>query len=316
MSLLSKSLYLCALLLLAWLAVVPYWPNIKEETLDFYAAWQQIRNSRGPNLSTAQTAEAAAENARKRSIAPPRPPAELPEMAGEKTSDQAPDPFIREARRRAKEDPAAAMQWLQQQSTGTERLRAMLEVVALWAAKDSESALLWLESNAQGLARLETLNRSVELWARRDPEATAGWIEGMANDQSKISAAKSLTTTWAQTNPTAAATWLDQLPKGPVREEAAQALALSWMESDPAQAAAWTYTEYARSGQHAIMYPVIEKYTQLDPDAAESFVRSVQVDGSFAPEFMEKYVAARAKSGPGEERPGGNRKLASDITAG
>ena len=47
------------------------------------------------------------------------------------------DPLIVEARRRAEEDPEAAMLWLQSQNPGADRLRAMLEVVAMWAADDS-----------------------------------------------------------------------------------------------------------------------------------------------------------------------------------
>ena len=74
------------------------------------------------------------------------------------STDPTEDSFILEARRRGREDPTAAMDWLQSQHSGSERLRGMLEVVALWAAEDSESALLWLESNAHGLARLDTLN--------------------------------------------------------------------------------------------------------------------------------------------------------------
>ena len=42
------------------------------------------------------------------------------------------------------------MRWLQEQHSGSERLRGMLVVVALWASEDSESALLWLESHAEG----------------------------------------------------------------------------------------------------------------------------------------------------------------------
>ena len=89
------------------------------------------------------------------------------------------------------------MQWLQSEFTGPERLRGMLEVVAVWAADDSENALLWLESNAQGLARLETLNSGIELWSQQDPTAAATWVEGMANDGSKVTAATVLAATWA-----------------------------------------------------------------------------------------------------------------------
>ncbi|MFU8847689.1 MAG: hypothetical protein ACNA77_03085 [Opitutales bacterium] len=300
MSPLSKVLYSSLILLLAWLAVAPHWPAIREEAENFYAAWQQIRSA-GRVESPAAPQEVSTEQVsrRERAIVPPKPITELPGTTENKALAQALDPFIREARERAQEDPKAAMQWLQEQSTGAERLRGMLEVVALWAAKDSETALLWLESNAQGIARLETLNSGVELWAERDPAAAAGWIEGMANDRSKVSAAKSLAATWGKRDPRAAAVWLDGLPGGPVRQEAAGALALAWMETDPPSAAAWAEQEAQGSGDNQLLLQTINQYAQLAPDEAEAFVRSIPVEDPFEQLiYAEHFVQARTENDP------------------
>lgn len=298
MSPLSKFLYSSLILLLVGLAVAPHWPAMREEAENFYVAWQQIRSA-GETTPEAEETSEEKENRRERAIAPPKPAPALPALVPPVNSTEALDPFIREARERARQDPEAAMQWLQEQSTGAERLRGMLEVVALWAAKDSESALLWLETNAQGIARLETLNSGVELWAERDPAAAASWIDGMANDQSKVSAAKSLAATWGKRDPRAAAVWLDSLPGGPVRQEAAGALALAWMETDPANAAAWAKQEAQGRGDKQLLLQAIGQYAKLAPDEAETFVRGIPFEDPFDTLiYAEQLVRARAENDP------------------
>lgn len=306
MSKLSKVLYLCAILLLCLLAAKPYWPAIREELQNFHAAWQAIRDAEDPKTDGSTPEVAEKNKIRERSIAQPKAADKLPAAATGKSSEVELDPFLAEARKRAQEDPEAAMQWLQEQSTGSERLRGMLEVVALWAAQDSESALLWLESNAQGLARLETLNSGVELWAQRDPRAAADWIDGMANDGSKITAAKSLAATWAKSNPEAAKEWVDGLPYGSIRDEAANALVLAWVESDPNRALSWAgqKTDISYGGQDSLYLNAIAAYTQNAPDDAEAYIRGLPVDpfadANNPPNYIREFVKARAELDPVE----------------
>lgn len=298
MSRYSKVLYLAAILVLGWLAAVPYWPAIRQEVSNFYATWQAIRNTGSQDTDTASAEVAEESNIRERSIAQPKTAGELPVPAAIASAAAGLDPFLAEARKRAQDDPEAAMQWLQEQSVGAERLRGMLEVVALWAAKDSESTLLWLESNAQGLARLETLNSGVELWAQRDPQAAAGWIDGMANDGSKITAAKSLASTWVKNNPVEASAWVTQLPYGAIRNEAASALALSWMETDPVAAADWAYEESRQTTNPQLYIDAIRGFAGIDPEQAESFIRNRPTADPINPNYINEFIEARAESDP------------------
>lgn len=299
MSKLSQVLYLCGILLLAFLAAMPYWPTIKEEAKNIYSTWQAIRNPDSQKADAQEAAEPNEGDRGERLVAQPKTVDELTLTTKEKSDPENLDPFLAEARQRAKNDPQAAMQWLQEQSTGAERLRGMLEVVALWAAKDSESALLWLESNAQGLARLETLNSGVELWAGRAPKAAANWIDGMANDGSKVTAAKSLVSTWVKSNPTEAAEWVVGLPNDSIRDEAASALALSWMEFDPVSASAWAGKESKDTNNDQLYIQVIGKYAQIAPAEAENFMRMTPVeDPSTYTSYLEGFVKARAAHDP------------------
>jgi hypothetical protein len=241
----------------------------------------------------AKIAEGQADAAQKQ-----RRPLLVPLTALEHASATTPeDAFLAEARLRAKTDPEAAMLWLQNQHSGAERLRGMLEVVALWATDDSESALLWLESNAQGLARLESLNTGVELWATSNPDAAAEWIEGMANDGSKMIAAKSLVTQWAETAPTDAAKWISGLPEGPIRTEATQALTKSWVQQDAQAASVWAFSEAEFNGNYDLLKETIREFTKQSPQDAEAFVRDM-AEAKYAQLALSAHVIGRAQTDP------------------
>lgn len=272
------------------LATIPYLPRIQQELATLQTAWQNARTGE-PSISSdepSETDEIAAEP--RRAVVIPTSEVEI---------EIGTDPFIAEARNRAQQDPEAAMDWLQGQANNPDRIRGMLEVVALWAAKDSESALLWLESNAQGVARLETLNSGVELWAQQDPLAAAAWINGMANDGSKVTAAKTLASSWAQTAPNEALQWLNDLPLGPLRNEAAVALVESWTKNDPEKATIWALSEAEFNNNAELLNLSIQNYAQHSPDDAEVFMREL-TDAYEAPDAINTYVHARATNDPAE----------------
>jgi hypothetical protein len=277
---------------LAFLAIWPHLPTIERETKIFFAAWQSLRHSEPPIESANEPAQSAVIQTET-----PRRQILIPEYLNTEESRATEDPFIAETRQRAREDPQSAMEWLQNQTTGTQRLRGMLEVVALWAASDAESALLWLESNAQGLARLEALNSGVELWAESDPTAAAGWIDGMANDGSKLTAAKSLASKWVEQDPVAAVAWVAGLPTDSVRRETTRALAAAWVEKDPDAASRWAYESSQSGGNTDLLDETIRAYSQKLPAQAESFIRGLP-ESKPAQAARAAHVAGRAAQDP------------------
>ncbi|TVP79709.1 MAG: hypothetical protein EA353_05540 [Puniceicoccaceae bacterium] len=282
------------LLGLATLAVWPYLPALEREWMHFKTAWAQVRSGDEPKAEApTETPTPEPRNARDRRVAtPPQNPAALPADAPTKS-----DPFLAETRRRARQDPEATMHWLQNHATGAERLRGMLEVVALWATDDSESALIWLESNAQGLARLETLHSGIEVWAERDPETAAAWIDGMANDGSKLTAAKSLAAKWVQNEPQQAAAWVSGLPDGPLRHEAAATLAESWARLDPRAASLWAFAEAEFRGHTTPLMLTVESFTAQAPEVAEAFLREM-TDAASVPSALTRHISTRAEIDP------------------
>ncbi len=270
----TKVLYLVLVALLAYFAIQPHWPLLTREASHLIATWQTIRNTSEPGKESAGTEVASAEASRpapRRSLLAPT----RQEDESSSTEDMGADAFIRDIRQRARKDPEAALLWLQESHGGGERLRGMLEVVALWAAEDSESALLWLESNARGIARMETLHSGVELWAGRAPQATAAWVDGMANDGSKIAAARALAKQWASSAPEQAADWVAGLPNGEIAGAASLELVDSWAETDPEAAAVWALTQAEYRGNDRALEQSIQNYTKQDPAGAEAFVREL-----------------------------------------
>ena len=279
---------------LAILAALPYLPKIERKMVYFYDTWKSIPGGRGieDKLEDPQPKAAEAAIGRERSLITPSS-LDLETV----NARAAKDSFILEARRRGKEDPTAAMDWLQSQHSGSERLRGMLEVVALWAAEDSESALLWLESNAQGLARLETLNNGVELWAERNPTEASQWIDGMANDGSKAIAAKALVAKWAEAEPSVAAEWVANLPDGPVQKKAKEALVKSWVMQDAKAASVWALAEAEFNGNYDLLGETIREFSKQSPEEAESFVRDL-AEANYSEIAVTSLVMGRAEEDP------------------
>ena len=291
---LYRIFFLLTIIGLAILAAKPYLPKIEREVAHLYDTWKSIREGRGLE-SVNEDPELKAVEApvtRGRSLVTP----ELPHLETLR-AEPVEDSFILEARRRAKEDPTAAMDWLQSQHSGSERLRGMLEVIALWAAEDSESALLWLESNAQGLARLETLNNGVELWAERNPTEASQWIDGMANDGSKAIAAKALVAKWAESEPAVAAEWVAGLPNGPVQEKAKEALAKSWVMQDAKAASIWALAEAEFNGDYDLLGKTILEFSKQSPEEAESFVRDL-AQANYSEIAVASHIMGRAEEDP------------------
>ena len=285
----------------AALGVWPFFPKIHEEALNFYKAWEVVREAtESTAISASQQEEVQRENEldslsekqARRMLAEPKAINDSPAL---KLST---DPLIVEARRRAKLDPEAAMLWLQSRNAGADRLRGMLEVVAIWAADDSESTLLWLESNAQGIARLETLQSGINLWAETAPEAAADWIDGMASDGSKLTAAKSLAAKWVESDPKAAAKWVTNLPRGPIRLEATHALTNAWLEQDPKAASIWAFQEAEFNGYHDLLNETIHAFSRRYPEDAEALVREMASANNSSGAGVEAHIRARAEQDP------------------
>lgn len=274
------------------LAAMPYLGPLERGWQDFKHAWELVRAS----------------DSKAKAAAPPKPELEpepnrsreviIPdEELSAAVNESAEDPFLAEARALAAADPEAAMDWLQTEASSTDRLRGMLEVVAIWAAQDSENALLWLESNAQGLARHETIHSGMELWSQQDPTAAAAWIEGMANDGSKATAAQTLIENWAVSEPEEASIWIHQLPPGLIRQAASQSMVDSMLNNDPKAAINWALQEARNYGDRELLDYSIGQLTQVAPETSEQLLREIAPDYN-TDSAVDTYLQTLTKQDP------------------
>ena len=288
----KKLIYLLVILGLSILALRPYHQDIQQSLQDFQKAWQLVRTGEPKAPEPIKVAEENNSDRRQRKVITPD---ELVETTTETSIPE--NPFIAEARERASADPEAAMAWLQVQSMSQDRLRGMLEIVAVWAAKDSEGALLWLESNAQGLARHTTIESGMALWAQQDPDTAASWIEGMANDGSKATAARALVGNWAATDPGAAQQWIEQLSPGTIRNTAAAEYVQTAMAQNPEAIADWAFKESTYQGNRDLFVESIRNYAEIDPEASASYLRNMQ-NSINTPDAIEAYLQTRTQQNP------------------
>lgn len=253
------------------LAVLPYTPSILNLWQDYGRAWQIVRqeNSSEPPFILRQ------EEMPNKLPSPPLLDDSVSQGAEEDTAGIAEDFFQSEARARAAEDPEAAMQWLLTEADPDDRLRGMLEIVAIWAADDSESALLWLEENAGGIARRETLHHGMSLWSQQDPLAAAAWIEGMANDSSKSTAIEALLQNWAKDGSDEALDWFDRLESGTIRKDAGLVLVDALMQSDPADATRWALNEAIKENHPELLDHSMAEWALIDPTAAAQYLEEI-----------------------------------------
>ncbi len=219
-------------------------------------------------------------------------PAEEIDLAGETN-----DAFLTEVRNRAASNPQATLEWILSDASPGDRLRGMLEVVALWAASDAPTALLWLEENATGIARGETLHLGISLWSENDPQAAADWINGMANDPSKTTATSALLRNWATTRPEAAAAWVDQMQSGPIRRNAATTLVDTLFQVDPARATQWAFSEAIEQDHPELLNHSIAQWAKTDPQAAENYL--LQIDAAnTVPDAIQTYLRSLTQQDP------------------
>ncbi|MGC6456000.1 MAG: hypothetical protein ACON39_02150 [Coraliomargaritaceae bacterium] len=279
---LFKTLWLLLVVGLFALTLLPYSDSLLQTYQDFTRVWSLIRNPVNEE-ETLPTTE-------------PRTQLALP-VEEINQNEEINDAFLEEIRERAATDPQATLQWILSDAAPGDRLRGMLEVVALWAADDSPAALLWLEENATGIARGESLHLGISLWSQNDPLAAADWIEGMANDPGKSTATNALIRNWATTRPEAATAWVNRMPGGPIRRSAATALVDTLVQTDPFRAAQWAFSEAIEQDHPELLNRSIAQWAQSDPQAAENYLRQIDAANT-TPDAVQTYLRSLTQQDP------------------
>jgi hypothetical protein len=110
----------------------------------------------------------------------------------------------------ARQDPAAAQQWIDQFSSVDFRSRASQVVLSYWLERDPVSAQAYANSLPVGVTRDEASERVAQFLAPRGPRDAISWAERIADPQRKTQALEFVLSAWERQDPAAKREWQSQ----------------------------------------------------------------------------------------------------------
>ncbi|MEO8351698.1 MAG: hypothetical protein ABI680_08200 [Chthoniobacteraceae bacterium] len=116
------------------------------------------------------------------------------------------------AARQARENPAAAADWLTSLPATFDISKAVVPVIEAWTGRDAAAAANWIEAQPAGPARDEALKSFIRTAAQSDPGAASAWVTTLSESQTRMQTAELVLYRWNQTDPAGAAAWLKNLP--------------------------------------------------------------------------------------------------------
>lgn len=187
------------------------------------------------------------------------------------------------------DEPAAAMNAVQEMQDPKVRRRLLAWAVACWAERAPAEAGEWAQRVPSRVERHGALRAVVRTWVKNEPEAgiqfaarvleeeyvpglkqslaggvvekdpeyaarlslrLAGQLRGVGNSALNASLAR-----WAKADPVAAAAFVESLPLGQMRRAAAAAVGAVWSQTDPAKALAWVDPELSERNPGPLILP-------------------------------------------------------------
>ena len=122
--------------------------------------------------------------------------------------------------------PEEAAQYARTLPTGTDQF--LITVMSQWGRQEPEAAIRWVQQLQDGPIMGSVLASLLAGWAQESPEAAANFLKNLAPGAGHESAAISVVTAWAAKDPAAAAEWATSFPAGPQREYAIENVFYQW----------------------------------------------------------------------------------------
>ena len=125
---------------------------------------------------------------------------------------------------RGQEDPAAAVEWLDEYRAEKGYHAALNQVVSQWAAINPTAVADYIENNpADSVQTLKTLARG---WASQEPEDALVWAQGLADAEQRDGALSEVIVTMSWEYPDKAKSLYATLPDGPAKYRVGSQIAL------------------------------------------------------------------------------------------
>ena len=146
--------------------------------------------------------------------------------------------FDRVADHFAREDPAAAADWVKGHADKDYAERAVREVAEELGRENPEEAVRWLADLPEA-NQSRAIHQSMERWTREDPVAAGNFLREMEPSASRDAAVRSYANQLDGSDPQMAAEWAGSIANDEIRTETLNNVARSWIRRDPGEARAW-----------------------------------------------------------------------------
>ncbi len=146
--------------------------------------------------------------------------------------------FDRVADQFAREDPAAAAEWVKRHADQSYAERAVREVAEELGRENPEAAVRWV-ADLPEVTQSRAINQSMERWTREDPVSAGNFLRDMEPSASRDAAVRSYANELDGSDPQMAAEWAGSIANDEIRSETLNGVARSWIRRDPEEARAW-----------------------------------------------------------------------------
>jgi hypothetical protein len=171
-------------------------------------------------------------------------------------------------------DPALAAGEVEMLPESAEREKAMQDVAIAWASRNADDAAKWVRRWPDGDAREHGMIGVAYEAARHSPLGAMAMAAERAPSPARDDLISHVAAQWAATDPQAASEWVKKIPDAALRARVAGTIAAEWAERDPVAAAAMAVSRLpAGRLQDDAVIGIVERWVQIDPDAAQSWVQ-------------------------------------------
>ncbi len=172
------------------------------------------------------------------------------------------------------QDPASAVQALNQLQGGQMRERAVTCIACDWADADPQGAINWANSLSNPADRANALYNAVRHSAGQDPAAAANDLKMIPNANQRNQAMNDVLDRWTDADPAAALKWTQNNTTGNAQNMALQEIVQHVANTDPLGALAVVQQMPVTPQNTNLVFQTIGQWAQSDPNAAMVWANS------------------------------------------
>ena len=180
------------------------------------------------------------------------------------------------ARRWAREDPQAAIEWASS-LTGEERIHAMERAIESWADEDALAALEFVAALPNSERSLDWVHHAAWRLSEQDRPAALEWALGQVDVNIRDRALRGALEQWAEQDPGAAAEFVSTIPGRSDQMSAIEQVAHRWARQDPAAALEWA-AELQGERRARATREILQRVSDDDPSEAAAIYEQIAGD--------------------------------------